>query len=276
MSKVQGAARDRLLVTLFVATILHGVLILGLSFGATIATSEGAPGIEVLLVSDDLPEADRNDTATYLAQRTQLGSGNSEHTGRAPSPPGAPASQELQTVGEDEGDENAVSSTARDARTMFSRTPGQDTARPSQELPELVGEPSLAVAPEIRGPERTDLAVAPDTRSAVLAPYLDAWRHKVERIGTLNYPTGARNPGIKASPVLEVAISSDGSLQTAVVSRSSGYPELDEAALQILKLASPFDPFPRELARERRLLRFAYEWQFESGRSTAASVVTVP
>ena len=30
----------------------------------------------MLLVSDELPEADKNDTATYLAQRTQTGSGN--------------------------------------------------------------------------------------------------------------------------------------------------------------------------------------------------------
>ena len=35
--------------------------------------------MEVLLVTDDLPEARRNDQATYLAQRTQIGSGNT-HT----------------------------------------------------------------------------------------------------------------------------------------------------------------------------------------------------
>ncbi len=32
----------------------------------------------MLLVSDELPEAKRNDTATYLAQRTQAGSGNTQ------------------------------------------------------------------------------------------------------------------------------------------------------------------------------------------------------
>jgi protein TonB len=256
--------------------MLHGILILGLSFGATISGADGAPGIEVLLVSDDLPQAERNDGATYLAQRTQLGSGNSERTGQAPSPPGGTARQEILLTGADEGEDHAVSSTAQDTRLLFTRTPGQDVQRVPQELPELVGETSLAIAPEIRGPERPDLAVAPDTRSALLAPYLDAWRHKVERVGTLNYPTVARSPGLRASPVLEVAISADGNLQRAVVSRSSGYPELDQAALQILKLASPFDPFPRELARERQLLRFAYEWQFEAGKATAGSVVAVP
>ena len=50
------------------------------------------------------------------------------------------------------------------------------------------------------------------------------------------------------------------------IRKSSGIPELDQAALEILKLASPFDPFPAELAQEYRLLRFAYEWQFVGGR----------
>jgi periplasmic protein TonB len=69
-----------------------------------------------------------------------------------------------------------------------------------------------------------------------------------------------------ASPVLEVAIDSTGNLTKAAIRTSSGYPELDQAALSILKLASPFDPFPPDVAKEYRVLRFAYEWQFVGGR----------
>ena len=43
-----------------------------------------------------------------------------------------------------------------------------------------------------RGPKREELWVTPDTRAATLAPYLDGWRRKVERVGTINYPTIAR------------------------------------------------------------------------------------
>src|SRR5688500_10739574 len=68
--------RDRLLTTIFLAAVLHGMIILGLTFGTAAGSSESAPGLQVLLVSEELPEADRNDDATYLAQRTQLGSGN--------------------------------------------------------------------------------------------------------------------------------------------------------------------------------------------------------
>ncbi len=62
----------------------------------------GAPGLEVLIVSDDVPEARRNDTATYLAQRTQLGSGNAHrsrrgHAARAP-PPNMPRTRGASTA----------------------------------------------------------------------------------------------------------------------------------------------------------------------------------
>src|SRR6185312_16576501 len=75
--------RDRLLTMLFLAALLHGLVILGLTFNSSANGSESAPGLQVLLVSDEVPEADRNDSATYLAQRTQLGSGNTQ----APVPP---------------------------------------------------------------------------------------------------------------------------------------------------------------------------------------------
>ncbi|HKZ74868.1 MAG TPA: hypothetical protein VJ011_12435, partial [Steroidobacteraceae bacterium] len=68
--------RDRLMTTVFLAGLLHGMVILGLTFEAAIANGDAAPGLEVLLVSDELPEADSNLEATYLAQRTQIGSGN--------------------------------------------------------------------------------------------------------------------------------------------------------------------------------------------------------
>ena len=54
--------------------------------------------------------------------------------------------------------------------------------------------------------------------------------------------------------------------------RSSGSAKLDQAALNILKLASPFDPFPKELADKHRLLRFNYQWEFEGSRADHGTV----
>ena len=80
----------------------------------------------------------------------------------------------------------------------------------------------------------------------------------------------------RASPIVEVGIAATGKLDKAVIRRSSGYPDLDNAALEILKLASPFDPFPPELAHEYHVLRFAYEWQFVGGHLESGAVSAVP
>ena len=49
--------RDRLTTTVFMAALVHGVIIVGVTFGGVKHESAGAPGLEVLIVSDDVPEA---------------------------------------------------------------------------------------------------------------------------------------------------------------------------------------------------------------------------
>lgn len=288
----KAPVRDRLLTMIFLAALLHGLIILGLTFNAASGTHGSAPGLEVLLVSDELPEADKNDSATYLAQRTQLGSGNTREAvaprNQASSVPipaqdGQPDGDSLGKGGDAAGnpDERVLTTTGWNVQVHYLAPPGN--AGTAQNRPMLLdSQPVDQPGPEddtgpaqLRGPKRDELWITPDTRAATLAPYLDAWRRKVERIGTINYPVAARTAG-QSSPVLEVGIASDGKLARAVIRRSSGDAELDQAALQILKLASPFDPFPPELAHQYRVLRFAYEWQFVGGRVQAGKVSTVP
>lgn len=284
--------RERLLATLFLAGLAHALVILGITFSAAANDGGGAPGMQVLLTSDELPESDANDTATYLAQRTQIGAGN---TSKAVAPKN-PAS--VMPLPSQDGERNGTAigprgaaSGSRDEQVLTTSSWSADIrylddageSGSAHKTPVLLAQqPQAQPGPqddtgpaELTGPQRDELWITPDTRAAALAPYLDAWRRKVERVGTLNYPTAARAPGVSASPVLEVAIDSTGKLTKAVIRTSSGYPELDQSALAILKLASPFDPFPPELAREYHLLRFAYEWQFVGGRVAPGALSTV-
>jgi len=285
---------DRLLAMLFFTALLHGVIILGLTFKSPIAGNDSAPGLQVLLVSDEVPAADRNDHATYLAQRTQFGSGNTREDVTPRNPAQAPVLPAQQ--GTPQG--NALSADGANAAGSLDRrvltTSGWSTvvqymtdegsSGTSAEQPLLLdSQASDQPGPEddtgparLRGPKRDELWVTPDTRASIVAPYLVAWRAKVERIGTLNFPAAARHAGTDASPVIEVAIDADGHLERAAIRRSSGDPELDQAALTILRLASPFDPFPPELAHRYRVLRFVYEWQFVGGRLATGSVSTAP
>jgi protein TonB len=285
--------RDRLLVTFFFAALAHAVLILGLTFSAAADSGSSPPGLQVLLVSDELPESAKNDTATYLAQRTQRGSGNtSEHVmprNRAaamPMPEQAGVDKGALTAdagaAPDAQEERVLTSTGWNPQVRYvaedsgTQTPGQEPIRLDGRRADEAGPDDDTGPAQLEGPRRDELWVTPDSRAASLAPYLDAWRHKVERIGTLNYPSAARRSGKAASPVLEVAINAAGTLEKAVIRQSSGDPELDQASLDILKLASPFDPFPPELERQYHVLRFAYEWQFVGGRVQAGGVSAVP
>jgi periplasmic protein TonB len=278
---------------LFLAALLHGLIILGLTFNSATAGGSSAPGLQVLLVSDEVPEAERNDTATYLAQRTQLGSGNTTESVDPRNPAsaipipqqdGVPGGDALKKHGDMAGslDERVITTSGWNTDVRYLADIGNAGTSPDQPLL-LQQQTANQPGPQdengpaaLRGPKRDELWITPDTRAATLAPYLDSWRRKVERVGTINYPTAARTLGVKASPVIEVGIAADGKLDRAVIRQSSGYPELDDAALQILKLASPFDPFPPELAHDYRVLRFAYEWQFVGGRLHGGAVSAVP
>jgi protein TonB len=277
---------------LFFVALLHGVVILGLTFKSPIVSTDSAPGLQVLLVSDEVPAADRNDHATYLAQRTQLGSGNTRgdvmprNPAQAPVLPaqqGTPQGNALSPGAQAAGshDRRALTTSAWSAVVEYftnegsSGTAAQQPLLLDQPAPAHIGPNDEAGPVQLRGPKRDELWVTPDTRASIVAPYLVAWRAKVERVGTLNFPAAARSAGTNANPVIEVAISANGSLEVAAIRRSSGDPELDQAALAILKLASPFDPFPPELAQHYRALHFVYEWQFVGGRATG-TVTTVP
>lgn len=291
----EGAApvRERLLMTFFLAVLVHGMVILGLTFAGSSSHDPGARGLDVLLVSDELPTAARNDTAAYLAQRTQLGSGNTKgpaiaHNQAAEVSP-APHAGDARGTSPTSSAPAAARTDDPVLTTIAARTDIryfasiQGDAGASREAPlanDAQAKPrpadSDSEAVQLRGAKRDELWITPDTRESIIAPYLDSWRQRVERIGTLNYPTAAQRVGVQASPVLEVAIDADGRLAKAEILTSSGYADLDAAALAILKLASPFDPFPPDLAARYHTLRFAYEWQFTGGRIARGALAVVP
>jgi protein TonB len=281
---------ERLTAMLFLAALQHAIVILGLTF-AVVGHGGGSdtPQLDVLLVTNEVPEAQSNEQAVYLAQRTQAGSGNSTEA----LPPASPASRGAPYSRADASQASGGNSTAAerlDKPVLASSAPSSDiryfgeaAAAPAADvLPEFIGdtpgEPRSghgdAVELLLRGKANAEHWVTPDTRAARLAPYLMAWKRKVERVGNLNLPSAVRNAGLSGSPVVEVQIAASGRLQRANVRRSSGSGALDEAALTILKLASPFEPFPVDLSADYSQLRFAYQWDFVAG-SLQSGAVTV-
>jgi len=265
-------ARDRLVSMLVLTALFHGLVLLGVSFVPPRPGQLPAQGLEVLLVSDELPATADNDTAVYRAQRSQLGSGNSEQqsntqTGAEAAPAGAPTPAEA--TAREAAQEALLARQQPRASVNYtvSADPLPDPAPSGVATPAQTAGADLAEDPlRLRGPQRDELQLTADTRADELAPYLDSWRRRVERVGTVNYPNAARRRGLSGNPVVEVIVARDGRLISAQIQRSSGHPQLDAAALQILRLASPFEPFPADLNAQHERLRFAYEWQFNGGQ----------
>jgi protein TonB len=281
---------DRLLTTCFLALLLHGILILGITFSPPRAAGgDGPPALEVILVNDQVPAAQDNHNARYLAERSQHGSGNTPRDERALIPKSSALA--LDRLGVASGDGVAAQHDAAgegDEEMLTTRWPavriqyfaGPQVPHDTPQLPLLLEKkPDLGMTPNddgvalrLRGETKDQLWISADTRQSDLAVYLDAWRRKVERVGTMNFPDAARRVKLSGTPVLEVTVAADGRLTDAVVRRSSGHPEIDEAAIRILRLAAPFEPFPRELGATHDEMRIAYEWQFLDGAAQGPGV----
>ncbi len=78
-------------------------------------------------------------------------------------------------------------------------------------------------------------------------------------------------PDLTGSPTLEVSIESSGQLAEVIIRVSSGSTVLDQAALDILRRASPFEPFPPEVKADYDRLRFAYKWVFSDELQSATA-----
>ncbi len=283
-------ANDRMLTTCFLAALFHGIVILGVTFSSPGGRSDsGAPALEVVLVNDQAPTVPKNPNAQYLSQRTQKGSGNTLKPERALIPKsslmpvdrsGIPSGDGLaaQQAGKDAGDEELVATHTPSQKILYFAS--SEAAKESSQLPLLLEKrPDLGMTPNddgvelrMRGEAAHQLWIAADTRESDVAVYLDSWRRKIERVGTMNFPDVARRNKMSGTPVIEVTIGADGKLLQTAIRRSSGHVEIDEAAMRILKLAAPFDPFPSELAGKHDEIRIAYEWQFLGGASEGTSV----
>jgi protein TonB len=280
----EGSApvKDRMTTTLFLAALFHGIVILGVTFAVPMLDTKPTQTLDVLLLTGDDTRAADNVGAQYLAQRNQQGSGTTDDQVRPANPASSaiPAQQAGIPDGNSSEYREAVSG-QQSAEILSSRSEKSEVEyRSGEDRPAQQAEAPLALAPTTPRPIATNATddtlrlrgkrsdgtfdVVPNTRESKLAPYIDAWRRKVERLGTLNFPQIARNGA--GNPILEVSIHRDGSLGDVIIKRSSGRKDIDQAALSILRLASPFDPFPPELRKQYTELRFAYEWQFLGGQ----------
>ena len=274
--------RERFNFTIFLSVAVHGILIFGISFGAVQSTSE-MPTLEITLAAHHSEIAPNR--ADFLAQANQLGSGSLAEDASAVAPTSPfqadyesatlQAAQPMtpeQTAAQREGSTELVTTSANarkqsnDALTVTDEGDAQVSTPDSSRLAiaSLMAQLDSQVQEYARRPRRVVLTAAATQRSED-ALYLDGWRRRIEAIGNLNYPDAARRQKLYGSLRLLVSILPNGSIQKTEILQSSGHAVLDQAALDIVMLASPYEPFPPELSKQADIVEIIRTWRFHEG-----------
>lgn len=274
--------RDRLGFTLFLAAVVHALIILGITFDMP-DPRELARSLEITLATQ--PADETPEDADYLAQFDQLGSGTLDEKA-TPSTPEDTLFQDSEiheVMPVEEAAPEPAPSTEQQVVTTTAPAPERvasapvepkpldipqsgirfDMAQLSQEIASLEAQRAEARQLYAERP-RVHRINSATTRRDPGAYYMDAWRRKIERIGNQNYPAEASRQGIHGSLILRVTIKRDGTLDHVELVESSGHQVLDNAALRIVRLAAPYAPFTGDLA-EFGILEITRTWRFEPG-----------
>jgi protein TonB len=94
------------------------------------------------------------------------------------------------------------------------------------------------------------------------AEYLDAWRKKIEYYGNKYYPTQAKARNLSGNVLLLVGIKANGQINKIKIEKSSGIKILDDAAVQTIHLAAPFEQFTKEMKKDTDVLEIIRTWSF--------------
>ncbi|XLZ69615.1 TonB family protein [Massilia sp. SR12] len=226
------------------------------------------PGLEVILVN--AKHAAKPLKADALAQANLDGGGNAD-AGRAKSP--LPDMRRMETGESIQAAQRYIQQLEERQKNLLTQARKSDLAAPpvtekkqtdplrtgadliesSKAMARSVAEITQTIEDQNKRPKKTFLS--PSTQGVGYAMYYNSFRRRVEEIGTLNFPqkNGRKLYGVV---VLSIPIYQDGSVYLkeggTVVERSSGNPDLDAAAISIVRRAAPFGKFPPNMLSQER------------------------
>lgn len=250
---VWNTSQQRLRKTFSVALVAHGLLLIGLSFVMP-AGSPSSPSLDITLAHQPSDEAP--DQADFIAQTNQLGTDDQEQILQ----PRESGQQPILEQKSSDLSEQKILSHNSDQGAAQADKPATDPQQPKRgamqaELDRL--QQAYSQIPQVL--RMTSVSA----KSADAAAYMHYFEEKVEQIGNVNYPREARSQGIFGQVQLVVVLLADGRIKRIEVSKGSGSRLLDQAAVRSVQLASPFNPFPKEL-RNRDEIHIIRTWQYQS------------
>lgn len=281
---------DRLSFTVFIALVLHALLILGISFTADFG-HQPAPTLEITLATHKASQ--EPDKADYLAQHNQQASGISDTAKQMTTDQAADIDDaRIQTINpipqvrasrvQDQQQLQVVTTTS----SSDTQSPEQKQAEPVEDSEQLKGNaaqttPLSAEIASLRAKldkQRQAIAKRPRirrvtsvaTKASADAAYIGKWVDKIQFVGNRNFPEAALREGLFGSLRMATTLKANGTIHSVEILKSSGHRILDDSALQIVHLSSPFSPFPTEIRKDVDLLEIIRTWHFEiNGLSTS-------
>ncbi|MDF1762003.1 MAG: TonB family protein [Oleibacter sp.] len=293
VTKSPVSSTDRLMFAMFIAIILHLFVVYGITFSAQ-EREPMASTLDVTLVGYKSNKAPKE--ADFLAQENQEGSGTLDEAKMQTTD--VEAVFHANSIREQVQQERQASApkvapeTPKQVITSTAKSPAQNrqeavasTDTTPQELPEGRQQSLLQRSLEIASLQakvdtmrqvyakrpRVQRLTAASTMKSSDAYYVNSWRREVEEMGAMNYPPEAAQCFDNCKLRILVSIYADGTINELRVLESSGRKVLDDAAIRIVRLASPFAPFSEEMRRETDVLEIIRTWSFKGNRYISES-----
>ena len=274
---------DAMLISLFIAAVVHIVLVMGMNFSAP-EPEKFSRSIDITLVNTPVNNAPKE--AKFLAQENQIGAGEKikkpePPAQKLPSPGNGQKKQIEKTsneVSKPKTTEKLITQQTAERKVTADKKPEPDNnteARPhisAESLHQQVAQLGAEIRHSQPSADESKIKFV-DSVSAhkyMAAQYMKDWEGKVERTGNMNYPDVAAKKNFSATLTMDVGIKADGSIYSIRINKSSGNPALDDAAQRIVRMSAPFAPLPTELLKELDVLVITRVWKFsdESGLVT--------
>jgi len=265
--------RAHLGAALLISTCLHGAA-LAWHWQIFPAFAPAASTLEVVLVNAHTPDAPAN--PTVVAQRALDGGGDaSSGMAASPLPRTVVQSPDEQVLLALQKRRMALQTQQQELLTQLlsaQRVPNPEAPRQAEDasgrdaidqerqiLNSRIAALKARIAQYNARPEHQ--FAGPAAARAAYAAYVEAWRQRIEQLGTEHYPAVARGR-IYGSLQLSVTIRRDGSLVRVEIDRPSEHAILNLAARRIVQLAAPFAPLPDAAARDADVLTITRTWHF--------------
>ena len=282
-------SRERFRFMIFLSACAHALLVLGVGF-TYLTDANDESSIEVTLAQ--YRSQIEPDDADFIAQENQTGSGSQDQA-TVPSSPflsdlndadinevhPAPEARVLNEMSEQP---NLTVLSSINAELVVAQQRNAPEREEKQALSEQSSseEISLAIASLqaqldlqqqafARQPRKYTLSSA-SARKSHEASYLDSWRRRVEAVGNINYPIQARQQQVYGNVRMLIALNASGQISETRIIQSSGESLLDQAAVDIVNLAAPFEPFPEELKAEADILEIVRTFRFHEGNTLSS------